>query len=74
MAKKTEYIIAYLDKFYERKEDVIWLVLGKKDIDERLGYETSDEQWDSIFELLDTKLAEEIDLIVDTTLNEITGV
>lgn len=74
MSKKTEYIIAYLDKFYERKEEVIWLVLGKRDIDDRLGYETSDEQWDSIFELLDTKIAEELDLIIDTTLNEITGV
>jgi uncharacterized protein (DUF952 family) len=76
MADKNtaEFLIAYTNKRYERKEQLIWLTIGKEDIDRRLGYETNDEQWDSIFETLNLKFATELEILIDETLEEITGV
>jgi uncharacterized protein (DUF952 family) len=70
----AEYLIAHTNKFYERKEELVWLTVGKEDIDRRLGYETSDEDWYNIFELLKLKVAEEIEILIDETTESIVGI
>ena len=69
----AEFLIAYTNKRYERKEQIVWLTVGKEDIDRRLGYETSDEQWDAIFEALSLKVATELDIVIEDTIEQITG-
>lgn len=70
----AEYLIAHTDKFYERKEELIWLTLGKADIDKRAGYETSEEDWYEIFELLKLKLPKDLDILIDETIESIVGI
>lgn len=70
----AEYLIAHTNKFYERKEELVWVTIGKQDIDRRLGYETSEEEWYNIFELLTLKLPEDLNILIDQTVESITGV
>lgn len=70
----AEFLILFTNKKYERKEQLVWLTIGKADIDERLGYETTDEQWDSIYESLNLKFSTELQILIDETIEEIAGV
>jgi uncharacterized protein (DUF952 family) len=70
----AEYLIAHTDKFYERKEELVWLTVGKQDVDKRLGFETSDEDWYNIFELLKLKVEQELDILIEDSIESIFGV
>ena len=70
----AEQALNFIKTKYETQEEAIWLAIGRGDIENEIGFEVSDEQWDAIYLMVSDSIVSDLRLAIADAVERIVGV
>lgn len=59
---------------YESQEEILWVAFGRGDIENEVGFEVSDEQWEALYLMVSGSMISDLRLAIADAIERVLGI